>query len=115
MPPPRVLRFPIKVYPHHDPPTSAVAQDACLRIPIHPGTAMFSLEQPAIAFCYSPSPLLLSVKWGDKALLDTQEEEKCVKYSVAGAMNLQSIKGPGIFRVTAFPNGHDSLVFARRV
>lgn len=59
---------------------------------VYPGTATFSLEQLATAFCYSPSPLLLCVRWGDKALSDTQEEDKCVKYAVVGAKNLQNRK-----------------------
>ena len=52
---------------------------------------------------------------GDQALLETQEEDKRVKYSAVGAKNLQTIKSPGIFHVTALPNGHDLLVFAHGV
>lgn len=69
-----------------------LAQDACLRTHSYPVTATFSLEQLATAFCYGPSLLLLSAKRGDEALLDTQEEDKCVKYSIAGAKDLQNIK-----------------------
>lgn len=65
-----ILRLHFKFCPQYDPYTSAAG---CRRLPkdsnIYSGTATFSLGQLATAFCNSPSPLLLYVKWGDKALL----------------------------------------------
>lgn len=94
MPPQRVvLRLHIEFYPQGDPYTPMLLARHLLEdATVYPDTATFSLEQLAPAFCYSLSPLLLCVKWGDKALLDTQEEDKCVKYSVVGAKNLQNRK-----------------------
>lgn len=94
-----------------------LAQGACWMTPstLVPTPAAFSLEQLATAFHYGPSPSLLSVKWGDQALLDTQEEDRRVTYSIVGAKNFQNIKRPSIIHVPAFPNHHDLLVFAPRV
>lgn len=107
-----VVLIHIKFYPQYDPP-----HPCCwLKTPAWQLTstlvtaAMFSLEQLATAFCYGPSPSLLSVKWGDQALLDTRKTD--VTYSILGTKNLQNVKRPGIIHVTAFPNHHDLLVFA---
>lgn len=77
-----ILRLYFKFCPQYDPYTSAAGSR---HLPtdsnIYSGTATFSLEQLATAFCNSPSPLLQQLKWGDKALLlskallDTQAED----------------------------------------